>query len=127
MKDLTITYTVTTGKEHEALLKEVDTLMKKGEENTTPEENARILAMAEAIMAYEHSIYEIPEPSSLESILEVVRYEMMCKGQDLAETLGVSQDELQMIIDGDKKPDTALLEVIKEKLDIPVELIMNHA
>jgi hypothetical protein len=32
-----------------------------------------------------------------------------------------------MIIEGDRKPDASLLEAIKNKLGIPVNLILNHA
>lgn len=86
-----------------------------------------VRAMAEAIMTYEHSIYDIPEPSTLEGILELRRYDMMCEGKDLAEMLGISNDELQAIIDGDHWPDISLLKVIREKLDIPADVILNHA
>lgn len=59
--------------------------MKKGEANTTPEEDAEIRAMGEALMAYEQSIYEIPEPSTLEGILEQRMYDMRCENKNLAQ------------------------------------------
>ena len=127
MNDSKPTYTVSNDDQHAALIEKVGALMKKGEENTTPEEDAQILAMAEALMAYEQSTYEIPQPSSLESVLEIRRYDMMCEGKDLAEILGISQGQLQKIIDGDQKPDASLLEAIKNKLGIPVDLLLNHA
>jgi hypothetical protein len=32
-----------------------------------------------------------------------------------------------MIIEGDRKPDASLLEAIKNKLGIPMNLFLNHA
>lgn len=127
MKDQKPKYIVNNDEEHAMLLKKVDALMRKGEEHTTPEEDAEILAMAEAIMAYERPTYEIHDPKTLEGILELRMYEMRLEGKDLAQTLGISQEELEMILWEERKPEAALLEVIKEKLDIPVELTMNHA
>ncbi|SEI80375.1 hypothetical protein SAMN05216327_10421 [Dyadobacter sp. SG02] len=126
MENLTPTYKVTNDDEHAALIKKVGALMEKDEADTTAEENAHIHAMAEAIMAYEQSIYDIPEPSTLEGILELRRYDMMSEGKDLAEKLGISNDELQKIIDGDHWPDVSLLKVIREKLDIPQDIISAH-
>lgn len=122
-----MTYKVTNEEEHAALLKKVDALMRIDSAKTTREERQHIRAMGEALMAYEQSVYPIPEPSTLEGMLEQQMYDMRRQGKDLAQTLGISQAELEMILWEDKKPDAPLLEVIKEKLDIPVELIMNHA
>jgi antitoxin component HigA of HigAB toxin-antitoxin module len=120
------TYIVTNDEQHAALIEKVGALMKKGEANTTPEEDAEIRAMGEALMAYEQSIYEIPEPSTLESILEQRMYDMRCENKNLAQTLGISQEELEMIMWGDQKADTSLLNVIREKFDISSDVISNY-
>ncbi|PSL32619.1 helix-turn-helix transcriptional regulator [Dyadobacter jiangsuensis] len=127
MKDTKPAYTVTTEDEHSAMLEVVGALMKKGEANVTADEKLHIRAMAEALMAYEKVAYPIPEPSTFEEFLERRMYDMRREGKDLAQTLGISQAELEMILWEDKKPNAALLEVIKEKLDIPVEFILHHA
>lgn len=126
MKRGKITYKVTNDEEHAALLEKVDILMRIDSANTTREERQHIRAMGEALMAYEKSIYEIPEPSTLEGILERRMYEMRMKHQDLALTLGISQEELEMILWEDKKADIPLLNVIREKLDISSEVISNY-
>lgn len=127
MKDIKPAYTVTTEDEHSAMLEVVGALMKKGEANVTADEKLHIRAMAEALMAYEKVAYPIPKPSTFEEFLERRMYDMRREGKDLAQTLGISQTELEMILWEDKKPNAALLEVIKEKLDIPVEFILHHA
>lgn len=126
MKELKPIYTVTNDEEHAALIEKVGALMKKGEANTTPEEDAEIRAMGEALMAYEQSIYTIPKPKTLEGILERRMYEMRCENKDLAQTLGISQRELEMIIWEDRKPDISLLKVIRDKLNIPADFILDH-
>ncbi|GGM75078.1 hypothetical protein GCM10010967_03280 [Dyadobacter beijingensis] len=119
-------YEVSNDEENAALIEKVGALMKKGEKNTTAEERRHIRAMGEAIMAYEQSIYPIPEPSSLEGILELRMYEMRMKHQDLAQTLGISQEELEMIMWEDKKADISMLNVIQEKLKISPEVISHY-
>lgn len=126
MKDLKPTYTVTNDDEHAALIELAGALMKKGEANVTADEKLHIRAMAEALMAYEKIVYPIPEPSTFEEFLERRMYDMKREGKDLAQTLGISQKELEMILWEDHKPDASLFEMIKSKLDIPVDLILNH-
>lgn len=126
MKDLKPTYTVTNEDEHAALIELVGALMKKGEANVTPDEKLHIRAMGEALMAYEKSTYPIPEPSTFEEFLERRMYDMRREGKDLAQMLGISQEELEMIINGDKKPDISLLKVIRDKLNIPDDFILDH-
>jgi len=127
MKDLKPTYTVTNDDEHAALIELAGALMKKGEANVTADEKLHIRAMAEALMEYEKRVYPIPEPSTFEEFLERRMYDMRREGNDLAQTLGISQKELELIIWEEHKPDASLLEVIKSKLDIPEDLILNHA
>ncbi|MGX5855282.1 transcriptional regulator [Dyadobacter jiangsuensis] len=127
MKDLKPTYTVTNDDEHAALIEQAGALMKKGEANVTADEKLHIRAMAEALMEYEKNAYPIPEPSTFEEFLERRMYDMKREGKDLAQTLGISQKELEMIIWEDHKPDPALLEVIKTQLDIPGDLVLNYA
>lgn len=126
MKKAKISYKVTNDEEHAALLEKVGVLMKINSAKTTREERQHIRAMGEALMAYEESIYPIPEPSTLEGILEQRMYDMRCENKDLAQTLGISQQELEMIINGDQKPDISLLKVIRDKLDIPADFILDH-
>lgn len=126
MKKAKISYKVTNDEEHAALLEKVGVLMKINSAKTTREERQHIRAMGEALMAYEESTYPIPEPSTLEGILEQRMYDMRCENKDLAQTLGISQQELEMIINGDQKPDISLLKVIRDKLDIPADFILDH-
>lgn len=127
MKDIKPTYTVTNDGEHAMLIEKVGALMKKGEANVTAEEKLHIRAMGEALMAYEQSTYPIPDPSTFEEFLERRMYDMRRENKNLAQTLGISQNELERIIDGEQKPDVSLLKVIREKLDIPTDLILDHA
>lgn len=51
---------------------------------------------------------------------------MRHEGIDLAQTLGISQEELENILWEDQKPDILLLSVIQEKLKISSEIILNY-
>ena len=80
MKRAKITYKVTNDEEHAALLQRVDALMRINEANTTREQRQHIRAMAEALMAYEQSIYEIPESRGL---LEIYTNRYICLNEDI--------------------------------------------
>lgn len=127
MKDLKPTYTVTNDDEHAALIELAGALMKKGEANVTADEKLHIRAMAEALMEYEKNAYPIPDPSTFEEFLERRMYDMKREGKDLAQVLGILQKELERIIWEGHKPDASLLEIIKTRLDIPQDLVLNHA
>lgn len=115
-----------TEKEFDGAVKEVERLMDKGEENLTEEELEMLEAMALAAQAYEMEHYNEEPPRTLEGLIELRMYEMKMEGGDLAQTLGVSEEELLAVINGEQAPTAAFLKAVHIKLDIPADFILQH-
>ncbi|MDQ1085864.1 type II toxin-antitoxin system HigA family antitoxin [Siphonobacter sp. SORGH_AS_1065] len=111
----------------EAALATVDELMRKGEKNVTSEEASTIRELGQAIQSYERQIYTIPAPTTLLGMIEYKMYEMKLKQKDLAQTLGMSQAKLSLIINGRQKPDVEFLKALHEKLAISGDFLLEHA
>jgi HTH-type transcriptional regulator/antitoxin HigA len=112
--------------QHKAALKKVDALMKKGEKNVTPEESAKIRALALEIQAYEKERYYVNPPKTLEGIIELRMYEMRLNQASLARKLGVSTAKLSLILNKKQRPDVMFLKAIHMKLKIDANFILRH-
>lgn len=112
--------------EYEVAVAEVERLMDKGEENLTEDEFEILEAMALAAQAYEMEHYYEEPPRTLEGLIELRMYEMKLEGGNLAEMLGVEEEELLRIINGEQAPSVAFLKAVHTKLDIPADFILQH-
>nr|WP_295931269.1 transcriptional regulator [uncultured Dyadobacter sp.] len=115
-----------TEEEYEAAVVEVERLMDKGEENLTESEFETLEMMAIAAQAYEMEHYYEEPPRTLEGIIELRMYEMKLEGGNLAEMLGIDEDELLAIINGEQAPSVTFLKAIYTKLNIPADFILQH-
>lgn len=112
--------------EYNKTMIEIDLLMKKGEKNLTDFEFEKIRQLALQAQAYEHSIYSIPPPSTLEGMIELRMYEMKLKQKDLAKTLKVSDTKLSLILSGKQKPDVAFIKEVYQQLNVSADFILQH-
>jgi HTH-type transcriptional regulator/antitoxin HigA len=111
---------------YEAAMVEIERLMDKGEENLTEDEFETLETLALAAQAYEKEHYYVEPPRTLEGMIELRMYEMRLKQNDLAETLGVSDAELQLILSGEQKPDIPFIKAVHDKLNVSADFILNH-
>jgi len=117
---------IKTSSQHKAALKKVDSLMKKGEKNVSPEESAEIRALALEIHAFEKDRYYITTPKTLESIIELRMYEMGLNQASLAKKLGVSTTKLSLILNKKQRPDMGFLKAVHTKLHVDANFILQH-
>ncbi|WP_439582307.1 helix-turn-helix domain-containing protein [Dyadobacter bucti] len=115
-----------TESEYEKAMVEIDHLMKKGEANLSDQELATIRQMALSAEAYEKEYYYIEPPKTLEGMIELRMYELKLKQKELAETLGVSETKLSMILNKKQKPDIPFIKAVHEKLSVSAEFILQH-
>lgn len=119
-------YEIHNEEDHRQALARIDTLMRKGEANVTPEESATIRELGLAIQAYEQSQYTVPAPQTLEGMIELKMYERRLKQKDLAKELGISDAKLSLILSGKKKPDVSFLKAVYTKLNVSADFILQH-
>src|SRR4051794_26931747 len=64
---------------YELTMKEIETLMKKGEENLSPKELERLRILAEAAEDYEDTHEPLPVPSSLPDMIRLKMFQLKLK------------------------------------------------
>jgi HTH-type transcriptional regulator / antitoxin HigA len=113
-------------KEYNAVMREIDALMKKGENKLTDEESEQLRTMALAAQAYEKTIYTIPAPKTLEGLIELKMYERKLKQKELAKLLGIGEPKLSMIMSRKRKPDVKFLKAAHKKLGIDGNVLLEY-
>ena len=106
-------------------MKEVDALMKKGEENLSQKEVERLRILAEAAENYEHTHEPLPIPSSLPDMIRMKMFQLRLKQHYTARLLGVSEAKLSLIMSGKQKPDIYFVKALHEKLNLDANQILQ--
>jgi antitoxin component HigA of HigAB toxin-antitoxin module len=106
-------------------MKEIDTLMKRGEENLDPKEMERLRILAEAAEDYEDTNEPLPVPSSLPDMIRLKMFQLKLKQHYTAKLLGVSEAKLSLIMSGKQKPDIYFVKALHEKLNLDANQILK--
>jgi HTH-type transcriptional regulator/antitoxin HigA len=114
------------GKEYNAIMKNIDALMKKGENNLSNVEANELKALALAAQAYEKSIYTIAPPKTLEGIIELKMYERKLKQKDLAKILGLGEAKVSQILNKKRPVDLAFLKAAHDHLGIDGNILLRY-
>jgi len=110
---------------YELTMKEIDTLMKRGEENLSPKELERLRTLAEAAEDYEDTNEPLPVPSSLPDMIRLKMFQLKLKQHYTAKLLGVSEAKLSLIMSGKQKPDIYFVKALHEKLNLDANQILE--
>ena len=110
---------------YELTMKEIDTLMKRGEENLDPKEMERLRILAEAAEDYEDTNEPLPVPSSLPDMIRLKMFQLKLKQHYTAKLLGVSEAKLSLIMSGKQKPDIYFVKALHEKLNLDANQILK--
>jgi HTH-type transcriptional regulator/antitoxin HigA len=110
---------------YDITMKEIDNLMKRGEDNLTTAELNRLGTLAEAAELYEDIHDPLPLPSTLPEIIRVRMYQLHIKQNFAAKLLGISDAKFSLIMNGKQKPDIAFVKAIHEKLQVDANLILK--
>lgn len=119
--------TLRSEEEYETALEELNTLMKKGEENISDVEADKIEVLALAIQAYEDIHYPFPMCKSVPEMVEQKRFELNLTISGLAELLGLGKTTLSQILNGKRQPDVPFLKAVYQKLDIDPGVLLDNA
>ena len=110
---------------YELTMKEIDALMKKGEENLSQKELDRLRILAEAAENYEDTREPLPVPSTLPDMIRMKMFQLRLKQQYTAKLLGVSEAKLSLILSGKQKPDIYFVKALHEKLNLDANQILQ--
>jgi HTH-type transcriptional regulator / antitoxin HigA len=110
---------------YDITMKEIDVLMKKGEDKLTEKELERLRVLADAAEAYENKHDPLPLPESLPEMIRMRMYQMQLTQSFVAKLLGVSDAKFSLIMNGKQKPDIYFIKAIHEKLKMDANLILQ--
>ena len=107
------------------VMKEINSLMKKGEDHLSQSELNRLQALAEAAEAYEDTHEPLPVPSSLPEMIRMKMFQLQLNQQFAARLLGISEAKFSLIMNGKQKPDIYFIKAIHDKLKVDANLILQ--
>ena len=110
---------------YELTMKEIDALMKKGEDNLSQKELERLRVLAKAAENYEDTHEPLPVPSSLPDMIRMKMFQLRLKQHYTARLLGVSEAKLSLILSGKQKPDIYFVKALHEKLNLDANQILE--
>lgn len=113
--------------QYEEALKDLNSLMKKGDDHISDTEADRAEALALAIQAYEKIYYPFPMPKTIPEMVELKRFQLKLTQAALADLLGLGKPKLSQILTGKREPDVPFLKAVYQKLDIDPGFLLDHA
>lgn len=113
--------------DYQNALSELNTLMKKGEDNITDPEAEKIETLALSIQAYEKFYYPFPMPKTISEMVELKRFQLKLTQAALADMLGLGKPKLSQILSGKREPDVSFLKAVYKKLDIDPGFLLDNA
>lgn len=112
-------------REYNAIMKKIDALMKKGENNLSNADANRLRSMALQAQLYEKNIYTIQAPKTLQGIVELKMYERHLKQKELAKLFGIGEPKLSQILKRKRPVDVAFLKAAHEHLGIDGNVLLE--
>jgi HTH-type transcriptional regulator/antitoxin HigA len=125
MKNDNITYDHET--DYKSAMKEILTLMNKGEGNLSENETRKLRDMAIAAEEYEDLHYPLPMPKSISEMVELKRFQLKLTQAALADMLGLGKPKLSQILNGKREPDVPFLKAVYQKLGIDPGFLLDNA
>ncbi len=113
--------------EYNSAMKNILTLMNKGEGNLSPAEVQKLKTLAIAAEKYEDTHYPLPMPKTIPEMVELKRFQLKLTQAALADMLGLGKPKLSQILSGKREPDVSFLKAVYKKLDIDPGFLLDNA
>lgn len=113
--------------EYKTLMKSIETLMNKGEDNLSKIEKDKLKKMALMAEIFEETAYKLPTPTTIQGWIELRMFENKLKQKDLATLLDVPASRISEFINSkSNKPLTMVFaKKLYKKLNIPAEVLLE--
>ena len=116
---------IQTQEAYEATMKEINRLMKIGEDKISDADASRLKQLSEAAETFEDNRFPMPISNSLKDIVMVRCSQMGINQSYAAALLGVSDTKLSQILNGKQKPDGEILKAIRDKMKIDANVLLD--
>ena len=98
---------------------------KGGFENLTPKETETLMKHTNIVNLWEEENVVIPQPQTLQGVIELKMYENKLKQKDLAKLLHTSTTQLNEILHKKRKPTLAFLKSVNQSLGVDGNLLLK--
>lgn len=116
---------IKTSDAYELVMKEIDHLMKKGEENLSDKELRKLESLSQAAELYEDIKDPLPIPTTLPEMIRMKLFQLRIKQQFAAKLLGVSEAKFSLIMNGKQKPDIFFIKALHQKLNLDAHQLLE--
>ncbi|GAB4042817.1 helix-turn-helix domain-containing protein [Spirosoma jeollabukense] len=120
--------------EYQKLMARIETFVEKatvggGFDALTPDEGNELALLSELAEAYEDSIPLMPikVPQTIAEMIEFKMYEKKMKQRDMARLLEVPETRLSEVLRGKRRVSMDLAKMLRTKLKIDADFILEHA
>ncbi|WP_118194440.1 helix-turn-helix domain-containing protein [Albibacterium indicum] len=113
-------------KQYTDTINSINDIMKKGENNVTPEELQALQDKTAQVQEYESRYYTFPAPKTIIDMVKVKMFERDMSQTDLAKETNIPLPKINQILKGKRKPDIDFLKGIYDKLHIPADFILSR-
>lgn len=117
---------IETHSRYNAVMENINNIMRKGEKNLDVKELKRLQSMAEAAEGFEDFHFPLPEPSNLAEMIELRMFQLKLNKTKTAQVLGVANSKFSQIMNGKRKPDIAFLKSAHKKLKIDPKFLLEN-
>lgn len=119
------TFRIGSEEAYQLTMQEIDTLMRKGEENLSDAEKKRLVELADAAKRYEDTTHPLPLPASLPDIIRMKMMQLRIRQNYAAKLLGISDAKFSMIMNGNQKPDIYFIKAVHDKLKVDANVLLE--
>ena len=117
---------ITTEKEYNSALDEINGIMKKGESNATEKEIIQLQKLTENVELFETEFFSFPIPKTIIEMVELRMFERKMTQTDLAQKTKIPLPKINQILKGRRNPDIDFLKGIYRILNIPADFIFSR-
>jgi HTH-type transcriptional regulator/antitoxin HigA len=111
--------------QYNSLMKNIDGMMRKGENNLSANELSKLRLMAETAENYEDFHFPLPAPKNLSEMVELRMFQMKMNQTKAAKMLGIANSKFSQILRGRRKPDITFLKAAHKKLKIDAKFLLD--
>jgi HTH-type transcriptional regulator/antitoxin HigA len=111
--------------QYNSLMKNINGIMRKGENNLSANELSKLKLMAETAESYEDLRFPLPAPKNISEMVELKMFQMKMNQTKAAKMLGIANSKLSQILRGRRKPDITFLKAAHKKLKIDAKFLLD--
>lgn len=113
-------------KQYDQALEAVNEIMKKGEQNVSETEIARLKKLVQQISLYETDHYAFPKPKDVIELVEIKMFERKMSQTELSHITKIPLPKINQILKRKRPLDISFIKAIHKELNIPADTILNN-